>query len=237
MVLGRVSFLHGYNEIVSVPSALRYRHQIVVRETENRQLLHFFISTAESALAGIAALVPVGSAPELSHKRTEPQLSFRACGTYLHGRNAPGNNLPIRHVPTPRRSASDRPLDHRAWQLPRHDSAGQPAKGEFVAIGRKAQQSAASRPQRPIPPPHERPQSQPAVCRHRSGGTSAATSEFPPAAPLPPRSAPRSRARGLDSPAKSALRSERFSPPCGIPGATSGQATPLLLPPRTPATP
>jgi len=26
-----------------------------------------FISTAESALAGIAALVPVGSAPELSH--------------------------------------------------------------------------------------------------------------------------------------------------------------------------
>src|SRR5438876_7797163 len=49
-----------------------------------------FILTAESALAGIAALVPVGSAPELSHKRTEPQLSCRACGTYLHGLNAPG---------------------------------------------------------------------------------------------------------------------------------------------------
>src|SRR5258708_30966402 len=65
----------------------------------------FFISTAESALAGIAALAPVGSAPELSHRRTEPQLSCRACGTYLHGRNAPGNNLPIRHVPTPRRYA------------------------------------------------------------------------------------------------------------------------------------
>ena len=62
-----------------------------------------FISTAESALAGIAALVPVGSAPELSHKRTGPQLSCQACGTYLHGLNAPGNNLPIRHVPTPRR--------------------------------------------------------------------------------------------------------------------------------------
>ena len=31
-----------------------------------------YISTAESALAGIAALVPVGLAPELSHKRTEP---------------------------------------------------------------------------------------------------------------------------------------------------------------------
>jgi hypothetical protein len=45
----------------------------------------FFISTAESALAGIAALVPVGSAPELSHKRTEPQMSGPACGTYLHG--------------------------------------------------------------------------------------------------------------------------------------------------------
>ena len=33
----------------------------------------FFISTAESALAGIAALVPVGSAPELSHKRIASQ--------------------------------------------------------------------------------------------------------------------------------------------------------------------
>ena len=33
----------------------------------------FFISTAESALAGIAALVPVGSSPELSRKRTEPR--------------------------------------------------------------------------------------------------------------------------------------------------------------------
>src|SRR5207302_2478313 len=85
-------------------------------------------STAESAPAGIAALVPVGSAPELSHKRTEPQLSCRACGTYLHGRNAPGNNLPIRHVPTPRRYASDRPLDHRALQWPRHDLAVQLAK-------------------------------------------------------------------------------------------------------------
>jgi hypothetical protein len=30
--------------------------------------LSFFISTAESALAGIAALVPVGSGPELSDK-------------------------------------------------------------------------------------------------------------------------------------------------------------------------
>src|SRR5439155_1592351 len=100
-------------------------YQIVVRETENRQLLHFFISTAESALAGIAVLVPVGSAPELSHKRTEPQLSCRACGTYLHGLNAPGNNLPICHVPTPRRYASDRPLDHRALQWPRHDLAVQ----------------------------------------------------------------------------------------------------------------
>ena len=44
-----------------------------------------FISAAESALAGIGALVPVGSAPEFSHKRTEPQLSCRACGIYLHG--------------------------------------------------------------------------------------------------------------------------------------------------------
>src|SRR5712691_6851594 len=57
----------------------------------------FFISTAESALAGIAALVPVGSAPELSHKRTEPQLSCRACGTYLHGET--GGRPDVRQSP------------------------------------------------------------------------------------------------------------------------------------------
>jgi hypothetical protein len=89
----------------------------------HRLLTSFFISTGESALAGIAALVPVGSAPELSHKRTEPRLSCRACGTYLRGRIAPGNNSPIRHVPTLRRYVSDRPPDRRAWQLPRHDLA------------------------------------------------------------------------------------------------------------------
>jgi hypothetical protein len=61
------------------------------------------VDTAESALSGIAALVPVGSAPELSHKRTEPQLSCRACVTYLQGLNAPGSNLPFRHVPAARR--------------------------------------------------------------------------------------------------------------------------------------
>src|SRR5207244_13472279 len=116
-------------------------------------------STAESALAVIAALVPVGSGPELSHKRTEPRRSCRACGTYLHGLNAPGNNLPIRHVPTPRRCAPDRPLVHRTLQWPPPDLAVQLAKGEFVAIGRKAQRSAASRLQQSIPPPHERPQS------------------------------------------------------------------------------
>src|SRR6478736_3910565 len=88
----------------------------------------FFISTAESALAGIGAPVPVGSGPELSHKRTEPQLSCRDCCTYLHGLNAPVNNFPIRHDPTPRQYASDRPVDHRALQSPRHDSAVQLAK-------------------------------------------------------------------------------------------------------------
>src|SRR5207302_6716254 len=93
-------------------------------------------STAESALAGSAALVPVGSAPELSHKRTEPRLSCRACGTYLHGLSAPSSNLPIRLVPTPRRCAPGQPLDHRAWQWPRHDLALQLAKDVFVAIGR-----------------------------------------------------------------------------------------------------
>src|SRR6266498_1972670 len=179
-----------------------------------------FISTAESALAGTAALVPVGSAPELSHKRTEPRLSCRACDTFLHGLNAPGNNLPIRHVPTPRRYASDQLLDLRTWQLPRHDLAAQLAKVEFVAIGRKAQQSAASRLQPPTPPPHERPQSQPAGCRHRSGGTSGLS----PVTPLPPRSAPGSRASDPGSPAKSALRSAMFSRRDGIPVATSGKS-------------
>src|SRR6266404_8082980 len=125
-----------------------------------------YASTAESAPAGIAAPVPVGSAPELSHKRTEPQRSCPACGTYLHGLNALSNNLPIRPVPTPCRSASDRPLDLRTPQLPRHDLAVRPAKAEFVAIGRTAQQSASSRSRRPIPPPHERPQSPPAVCKN-----------------------------------------------------------------------
>jgi|SRR5580704_7666098 hypothetical protein len=50
--------------------------------------------------------IHLSSAPELSHKRTGPQLSCRACGTYLHALNAAGNNLPVRHVPTPRRWVS-----------------------------------------------------------------------------------------------------------------------------------
>src|SRR2546423_5911491 len=107
----------------------------------------FFSSTVEAALAGRSALVPVGSEPELSHKRTEPQLPCRACGTHLHARNAPGDNLPIRHVPSLRRYAPDRLLDHRALQLLRHDLALQLAKVEFVPAGCKAQQSAASRSQ------------------------------------------------------------------------------------------
>src|SRR3984885_2248387 len=208
-------------------------HDMVERRTGIRHIVQeicvsFLISTAESALAGIAALVPVGSAPELSHKRTEPRLSCRACGTYLHGLNAPGNNSPIRHVPTPRRYASDRPLDLRTLQLPRHDLAVQLVKAEFVPVGRKAQQSAASRSERPIQPPHERPQSQLAACKSRSGGTSARTSGPSPAMPLPPQSAPGSRARGLDAPAESALRSETFSRRDEIPAATSEKAAPLL---------
>src|SRR6266849_9454333 len=80
-------------------------HYIVERTYRISTVESLFISTAESAPAGIAARAPVGSGPELSHKRTEPRLSCRACGTYPRGRNAPGNNLPIRHVPTPRRYA------------------------------------------------------------------------------------------------------------------------------------
>src|SRR5215831_9541447 len=168
------------------------------KSTPAQLLFQLSISTAESALAGIAAPVPVGSVPELSHKKTEPQRSCRACGTTLHELNAPGNNLPIRHVPTTRRYASDRPLDHRARQLPQHDLAVQLAKAEFAPIGCKGQQSAASRSQRPIPPPHERPQSQPAVCKSRSGETSGLS----PAMPTLRRSAPGSRASDPVPPAK-----------------------------------
>jgi hypothetical protein len=76
--------------------------------------------------------------------RTGPQRSCPACGTCRHELNAPGSNLPIRRVSRPRRYASDRPLDHRARQLPRHDLEVQLAKAEFVPTGCKAQQSAGS---------------------------------------------------------------------------------------------
>jgi hypothetical protein len=46
----------------SVKGLMRYPHQLLASP---------FVSTAESALAGIAAPVLVGSAPELSRKRTE----------------------------------------------------------------------------------------------------------------------------------------------------------------------
>src|SRR3954451_9737769 len=91
-----------------------------------------FISTVASAPAGIAALVPVASAPELSHKRPEPQRSCRACGTYLHGLNGPGNNLSIRHGRTRIRWRPDQPLDHRALLWPPHYLAVQLAKAECV---------------------------------------------------------------------------------------------------------
>ena len=50
------------------------------------------ISTAESALAGIAAPVPVGLALELGRRRTGPQWSGRAGGTFPPERNVPDNN-------------------------------------------------------------------------------------------------------------------------------------------------
>jgi hypothetical protein len=100
---------------------------IVVALRKDRQKRRTTLTSIHRAASrGIAALVPVGSAPAPSHKTPEPQRSCRACGTYLHGRNAPGNNWPSRlvflnNVPIPRRYAPDQPLDHRAWQWPRHD--------------------------------------------------------------------------------------------------------------------
>ena len=101
----------------------------------HRLLTSLFISTAESALAGIAAPVPVGSAPVLSRKTPEPQLFCRACGTYPRGLNAPGNAWPIRHVPTTRRYASDRLLDHRTLQLPPHDLVVTEVMGQVRDFG------------------------------------------------------------------------------------------------------
>src|SRR6202034_3505593 len=98
------------------------------------------------------------------------------------------------------------------------------AKAEFVPIGCKARQSAASQSQRLIPLQHERPQSQPAVCKHRSGGSSGLS----PATPLPRRSALCSRASGPDSRAESVLRPERFARLDVIHGATSEKAAQLL---------
>src|SRR6266702_1484372 len=79
-------------------------------------LLIFLIAAAESAPPGNAAPAPVGSAPAPFHKQPGPRRSCPACGTNLHEPNAPGSNLPICQLPRPRRYASDRPLDHPAWQ-------------------------------------------------------------------------------------------------------------------------
>jgi hypothetical protein len=74
----------------------------------NRVTRPDFTSTAESALAEIAAMVPVGSGPAPSHKMTEPRRSFRACGTYLEKpgdrRTYPGfsetqHSMNLGHVP------------------------------------------------------------------------------------------------------------------------------------------
>ena len=101
---------------------------IVVLETENRQPLHVFISAAESALAGIAALVPVGSAPAPSHKKPEPQRSCPACGTYRHGLNALGR---------PQGGLSDRRVAaRRSRQL--RDRSSSPQRGVFGASRRRA---------------------------------------------------------------------------------------------------
>src|SRR5437667_10211148 len=68
---------------------------VVVEETENRQLFQFFISAAESALAGIAARVPVGSGPELSHKTHlvigRPENHRSLARATPNGTSAPGN--------------------------------------------------------------------------------------------------------------------------------------------------
>ena len=46
------------------------------RDRKSTAAPFFFSSAAEAALAGMSALVPVGSASELSHKRTELQRTL-----------------------------------------------------------------------------------------------------------------------------------------------------------------
>src|SRR6202008_4272474 len=93
-------------------------------------------------------------------------------------------------------------------------------KAECVPVGRKTKQSGSSRSVQPIPPAHERPQSEPVVCKKRSGENS----ELSPARPTIQRTVPGSRGNDPVPPARSALRSERFWRRDGIPVATSGKA-------------
>src|SRR5205085_8708220 len=108
-----------FGRAVCPPS--RYSRMAVRNSTDRSKKIIFFTSVAESALAGIAALVPVGSTLGLFHKKPGTQLSCQACGTTLHGPNAPSSNLPIHPFPTPRQSAPDPPLGLRIPQWPRHD--------------------------------------------------------------------------------------------------------------------
>src|SRR6266567_4143493 len=97
-ILKCAGFLAGYGAVCEILRSPEYFAQLndVLLLDGCTQAIPNFISAAESALAEIAAPVPVGSAPELSRKRTGPRLSCPACGTYLHGLNAPGSNSPIR---------------------------------------------------------------------------------------------------------------------------------------------
>src|SRR6202034_399594 len=76
------------------------RSPIVVTHRKNRHPRRIiFVSILQAAWRENGALAPAAPGRAPSHKKPGPQLSYRACGTYLHGVNATGNNSPFRHDP------------------------------------------------------------------------------------------------------------------------------------------
>jgi hypothetical protein len=56
---------------------------------------HFLFQLSNPLLQGLPLRFLLGQHQSFLIKRTEHQMSDPACGTYLHGLNAPDNNLPI----------------------------------------------------------------------------------------------------------------------------------------------
>jgi len=186
--------------------------------------LRAFLYLPNPLLQELLLRLLLSQAPAPSHKTPGPQQSCQACGTYRHGLNAPGNNCQFsmyQHRVNLRQTGLWT-IAHgnchgtvKTYNRRRLDLQQLVVKhNNLPPVGRSDRFRLA----------HERPQSQPAVCKSRSCGTAGLS----PAMPLPRQSAPGSRASGPDSPAKSGLRSVMFSRRDGIPAAASGKAAKYL---------